>query len=155
MASKKYSASGVTTTAATRTMLQIVSAATIRPCIAEIQVSSAGTPADNAAQYQLKRFTVAPTVTSFTPTALDPADPASLCATGTGGVGFNASAEGTYTANSQLDDFATNQRATVRIVANPGYEFRAPATAANGLGLQCIAIGGSGIATLVTFLWEE
>ena len=150
MASRKYSTSGATVTAATKTMLTLVSAATVRPCIAEIQVSSAGTPADNAAQYQLKRFTAAPTVTAFTPVAIDPADPASLCSSG-----FNASAEGTYTASSQLDDFATNQRATVRIVANPGYEFRAPATAANGLGLQCIAIGGAGISTLVTFLYEE
>lgn len=147
---RNYGTSGATTTAATKTMLTVISAATVRPLIYDVVVSSAATPADNAAQYQFKRCTTAGTVTAFTPIALDNGDPASLSSSG-----FNASAEPTYTASSQMMDFATNQRATFRWVAAPGGELRSPATAANGIGLQCIAIGGSGVSTLVTFHFAE
>jgi hypothetical protein len=97
----------------------------------EIDLGSPSTPADNAADIQVKRFTATGTATAFTPTALDPADPASLTA------GFiNATVEPTVTANSQMLTFGWNQRAAYRWLANPDSEIVAPATASNGLLLE-------------------
>jgi hypothetical protein len=118
--------------------------------IADIIISSVATVADNAGEYFLQRYTAAGTSTSVTPQALDSGDPA---ATATAGV--NHSAEPTYTSNAVLLRLATNQRATFRWVAAPGYELKLPATAANGVGLLANAIAGSAIAMSYTILFEE
>ena len=80
----------------------------------------------------------------------DSADPAavSVC-------GKNHTVEPTYTAIASLLDIALNQRATFRWVAAPGSELMAPATAANGIGLQCQGVGGSGVAVIATVLFAE
>lgn len=147
---RRYSISGTDTNTASTTQLGLTSTAAIRPMICDIIISSVATPADNAGEYFLQRFTAAGTSTAVTPQALDPGDPA---ATATAGV--NHSAEPTYTASAILLRIATNQRATFRWVAAPGFELKLPATAANGVGLLANAIGGSAVAMAYTILFEE
>lgn len=114
-----------------KSIIGLTSAATVRPKLYEINLGSPATPADNAADANVKRFTATGTVTAFTPTALDNGDPASLTA------GFvNASVDPTITSNSQMLAFGWNQRAAYRWLANPDSEIVAPATASNGLVVQ-------------------
>jgi hypothetical protein len=147
---RRYAISGTDTNTASTTLIGLTSAATVRPKIYDFVVGSAATPADNAFEFQLKRYTAAGTSTSVTPQALDPGDPAALAA---GGV--NHSGEPTYTANAILFDTAVNQRATFRWVASPGGEIILPATAANGVGLFSTAVGGSAYTVLMTVHYEE
>ena len=147
---RRYSAVGSDTNTAATTMWSVISATTIRPKIYEILIGSVATPADNAWEFVIGRITTAGTSTAFTPIALDPADPASLAA-----VGFNHSAEPTYTANAYLLRIAGNQRAAVRWIAAPGGELTLPATAANGAGCLSNAVGGSAVVMTFTIHWEE
>lgn len=146
---RRYSGYGSDTNTASTTQVELRSTTAIRPRIYDLLVSSNATPADNSGEYVLKRSTTIGTSTSFTPVALDPGDPA---ATATFGV--NHSAEPTYTANSDLLHFATNQRATFRWVAAPMGELVLPA-AANGVGLFAVAVGGSAVAMQYTIHFEE
>ncbi len=138
-----------TNTAAT-TQAGVTSAATVRPKIYDLICGSDATPADNAAEFNIQRYTAAGTSTACTPVALDPADPASLSA-----AGFNHSAEPTYTANLLLHEWAQNQRATYRWVAAPSSELVLPATAANGAGIITVTVAGSAVNTNFTILIEE
>ncbi len=127
-------------TAAAKTILTVVSTAAIRPRVIEYKSSSLGTPgSDQSYEVQLKRFTAAGTTTALTPASTDSGDPASTFTAGS-----NASAEPTYTANTLIDDYGANPRATFRWVA---YDQRAeiilPATAANGVGWLLNALGGA------------
>lgn len=137
--SRKYSIHGEAISndpAAPNSLLTLVSAATIRPEIFEVIVGCSAAPADNAARYHVQRFTAAGTSAASPPTpqALDPADPGPLAT-----AGHNHSADPTYTAGAILLQLPANQRVTARWLANPGCELKAPATAANGLGLRCAA----------------
>src|SRR5579883_1595852 len=132
MTPRRYSINGSITAAASKTILGVTATAAVRPTIYDVMLSSNATPADNSSEWQLLRYTAAGTSTAVTPTALDSGDPAS-----TSTAGKAHSAEPTYTAGSVLLDIALNQRATVRWVAAPGSEIASPATASNGLGLQC------------------
>ena len=93
-------------------------------------LGSSATPADNAIQWFLQRYTAAGTSTAVTPTALDPGDPAA-----TSTAGQNHSVEPTYTASLILFHLALNQRATHRWIADPNGPIVIPATANNGVGL--------------------
>jgi hypothetical protein len=146
---RRYSVSGGQTSAASKTSVAIYSTAALRPFIYDVISSFTGTPADNSAEYQAKRCTTTGTSTAFTPLALDPGDPA---ATGTAGVAHTT--EPTYTASSQLLDWDQNVRATFRWIAAPDSELYLPAST-NGIGFQCIGIGGSGQANVLTALYRE
>lgn len=116
---------------ALKTLLTVISAATIRPKIYDLIIGDSATPADQAAEFIAGRFTAVGTAgSSFTPNPLDPNDPASLAS-----AGISHSAEPTYTANQGLLNIRMNQRATFRWVASPGSELVLPATAANGVGV--------------------
>lgn len=129
--SRAYSVVGVSGSGtADKTILGVTATAAVRPCIYDILVGNAQTPADQAVQINAQRYTAAGTATAFTPVAVDPGDPAS-----TATAGITHTVEPTYTANAVLLRFGMNQRATFRWVATPGYELKAPATAANGIGL--------------------
>jgi hypothetical protein len=147
---RRYNASGSDTNTAATTMWGVTSATTIRPAIYEVLIGSVATPADNAWEFILGRFTAAGTSTAFTPVALDPSDPAALAA-----AGFNHTVEPTYTANAYLLRIAGNMRAAVRWIAAPGGELKMPATAANGIGCLSNAVGGSAVAMSFTIHWEE
>lgn len=149
---RKYSIDGQDTNTAATTLLGLTSAATIRPRVYDLILGSDATPADNAAEYVLQRYTVAGTATAVTPQALDPADPASLAASTTGEA---HSVEPTYTANAILLQWAQNQRATFRWVAAPNGEIVLPATAANGVGIQVIGIAGAAVNTNAMIHYDE
>lgn len=143
---RRYSTSGNQNAAATTTILGLTSATTIRPRIYEIIFGSAATPADQAFNMQLKRFTAAGTATAVTSQALDPGDPASLAAGAE-----NHTAEPTYTAGAVMLSFSVNQQATFRWVTLPENGIVAPATAANGLGLQFVVVSGGTALSEATF----
>jgi len=126
-------------TTALTTAADVVAATTVRPAIFDIMVSAGGTVADQMLTSTVMRFTAAPTVTAVTPQALDSATVAAVAT-----AGENASAEGTYTAGSELLDIDWFMRATVRWVASPGSELLAPATAANGIGIRVKSAGYTG-----------
>jgi len=117
-----------------KTVGVLTSAATVRPKLAHFILSTLGVAADGVLEWKLQRFTAAGTTTGVTPAPLDPADPASL-ATG----GSNATVEPTYTANLIFFDKGLNQRVTYTWYAPQDGEIVAPATAANGLGMQVLS----------------
>jgi hypothetical protein len=143
---------GATNTGNT-TIQQTIGSTSVRFQVYDLVISSGATPADNAAEYQLKRLTAAGTVTAFTPVALDNGDPATLLTLTTAGCGYSATGEPTYTANSQLLDIGVNQRATFRWVARERSEIVAPAST-NGLGLF-VKAANAAFTTSVTQLHEE
>lgn len=129
-----------TQNASAKTALTVVATAAVRPRVIEYKTSTTGAPNSDASyEIQVKRFTAAGTTTALTPAATDSADPAATFTAGS-----NASAEPTYTANTTIDDFGANPRATFRWVA---YDQRAeillPATAANGVGWLLNLLGGA------------
>jgi hypothetical protein len=146
---RRYSSSGNQAALANTTIIGLTSAATVRPKIYDLIVSCGASPADLATIFHLERFTAAGTSTAFTPIALDPADPAALAS-----AGYNHTAEPTYTADAVLMKFSLNQRATFRWAAMPGSEIVLPNTAANGVGLQIQATGGTAVHE-ATILHEE
>lgn len=102
-----------------------------RGYIYDILVSSGATPADQAANMDVKRTTAVQTENSgFTPVPLDPDG-----AVSTFDAGASHTTEPTETANSEMMVFSLNQRATFRWVAAPGGELVLPATTANGINV--------------------
>ncbi len=78
-------------------------------------------------------------------------DPSDVASVSTGGI--THSAEPTYAATHAFD-LPLNQRATMRWVAQDGREFIAPATAANGVGLQMNTAGTALILNGTVFFRE-
>jgi hypothetical protein len=113
-------------------------------------LGSQATPADQAALYAITRFTAAGTSAASPPTP-NPVDPADIAAIAT--VGWTHSAEPTYAA-ADLLQLPLNQRASFRYVCNPGYEYVAPATAANGIGLRLVS-ATTAMVEYGTLLWME
>ncbi len=150
MGLKRYTEIGDQNATATMTILGLTSAATIRPHLYHITFGSDATPADQAFNMTLQRYTAAGTATSVTPVPQDPANPASLAAAGS-----NHSAEPTYTSALILHNFAINQQGTMVWQTDPEYGFVAPATAANGYGLYFQAISGGTANSRCTFMHAE
>ena len=147
----KYSIDGQDTNTAATTILGVDAGTTARRGkVYDLIVGSDATPADNASELNLQRYTVDGTATAVTPQALDPADAAALAEAGEA-----HSVEPTYTANAILLNIMLNQRATFRWVAAPGGELVYPATADNGLGLTSITVAGSAVNTGATIHFEE
>lgn len=146
-----YSAIGSSASASTNhTVVNVIAATTVRPCVFDIVPGNHATPADQSALFFLGRFTAVGTAgTNPTPQALDPA---AVAATATAGQGH--SAEPTYTAGATLLQLPLNQRATFRHVASPGYEFIAPATASNGLGWY-LSTSTAALIADATIFWYE
>jgi hypothetical protein len=130
-----YSVSGPNATGtANKTLVTVVSTTAVRPRLFDLTIGNSQTPADQAAQYAVTRFTAAGTAGSApTPNPLDPGDTAGVAT-----AGITHSAEPTYAATTLLR-INLNQRATFRWVASPGFELIAPATAANGLGMYLVS----------------
>jgi hypothetical protein len=135
-----YKGSGFIAVAATKTPLILGATTAVRPRLCEFSLSTSGAPTtDQGVEVKLFRATALGTTTAFTPIAADPADPAAVAT-----LGVNATVEPTYTANSQLIHRVFNPRATVQWAAyDPRAELIVPATAANGIGVQCIGAGGA------------
>lgn len=147
---RRYSGNGVTPAGTTLVIGMVVqNGATVRARIYDLIVSSDSSPADIATKFSVPRGTVSSTGTNFTPTALDPGDPASLL-TFKGGT-FSGP---TITANSALLFFALNQRATFRWVAVPDSELVIPATTDSWVGVESLSSGGTPNIDVVA-LWQE
>lgn len=147
---RRYSAIGADTVADETSLLGVTTATTVRPRIYELIFGSPATPADQAMEFYLQRFTAAGTATAVTPHGLDPADPASLCTAGQA-----HTVEPTYTAGQVLLDFAINQQATFNWKVLAEYGLVLPSTAANGAGLVCKEISGGSAALRAQLFWEE
>ena len=139
---RAYSAAGSGAVGADKTLVTMVSAATIRPAIYDIVIGCAATPGDSATKFVVQRFTAAGTPgSSVTPEPIDPADPAALASSGSGVF----SVEPTYTASKILQVISLNQRAAFRWIAAPGFEFKALATAASGIGVKSSTATGQAV----------
>ena len=150
---RKYGVIGYSAVGTNCTVLNLTSAATIRPKIYDVVVGSSATPADGASRFQLVRSTaVGAGGSTANMVARDPGDPASLASAKQNYAGTN---EPTYTANTELAGFSINQRNTFRWVAAPGGEIVLPATAANGVGLKTLSSNGTTAQHEATFFFEE
>jgi len=134
-------------------VITLTPTAAVRPTVYDILVGSHATPADNAAEFTLYRFTTAPTGaagTAITPAPLDSGDPASLT---TAGQGSYATTQPTL--GAAVLQWAQNQRATFRWVAAPTSEIVSAAGTANGLTLLNPGIGGSAVVYDGTIMFIE
>lgn len=119
-----------------------------RAKIFELMLGQSANPnaTDTFVQWDVSRFTAtgAGAYTSWTPTALDPADTAAIVQ-----AGINATAEATtFTANSSLFNVALNQRGAFRWVApQESQSLVMPATASAGLSLRGLSGTYTGAAT--------
>lgn len=146
----RYSVDGQDTNTLSTTVLALDGTTTARGFIFDLIVGSDATPADNAAEYNLHRFTVNGTGTAVTPQPLDAADGAAEID------GTEAhTTEPTYTANAVMLNWSQNQRATFRWVAAPGGEIVIPATSDNGIGLLVQTVAGSAVNTVATMHYLE
>ena len=128
----------------TQTLLVITSNANVRPCIYYLLVGALASPADNALEFLLQRYTAPGTSTAVTPQQTDPADPTPQTT-----AGQNNTVEPTYTAGAFLLDVPLNQRATQTWVAlDENDQFKLPAVANNGAGLQPIHASFTGNVTV-------
>ena len=140
MADRFFGLSGSVAVGTNKALWNLISATTVRPRVYDIVVGCVATPADLGTNFQVVRTTAVGTEGSgFTPTALDPGSPASLCDIAQGVF----TAEPTKTASSSILSFSMNQRATFRWVAAPGGELVAPKSANNGLCLESLSSGGT------------
>lgn len=150
--SKKYAVSDaqIAAVAATaKTMAIVTATAAIRPAVYDYIVGASGTPADNVMTYALQRFTVAGTTTAKTPNPMDSADAAAVAV-----CGVDASIEPTKTAATTNVVIPANQRASFRWVSAPDGEFRAPATAANGIAATVLSAAYTGVAACTVHFME-
>lgn len=138
------------TASSTVPMWCLTGATTRRLKVFEMMFSSDAAPADQASKFALLRTSARGTQsTTITPNPLDPADPAAVATFDTAWSG-----NPTITASSELLQMATNQRATMRWLANVGSELVVPATA--GAGLACMSVVTTGAANHVfSTLWQE
>ena len=143
---RKYATIGSQAATAADSVVALTSATTIRPEVYEVVFGSGESPADQAFNMQLKRYTAAGSATAVTPQALDPADPAALAAGAS-----NHTVEPTYTSGATILSFSVNQQATFRWAVPPGEGIMAPATASNGLGLQFVVVSGGTALCEATF----
>lgn len=129
-----------------KTLLAVMASSSVslqRGKIVEFLFGTDGTPADQAMNFDVSRITADGTATSVTPNKLDPADGAFL-----GAATANHTAEPTVTANSRVEGFGVNQRATSRWVAFPGQELVYPAIANNGFAFRAKSPGYTGTAVV-------
>jgi len=143
MRGRRYSIDGEQNVASpTDTMLGLTATSAVRPTLYDLLIGSAATPADNAIEWYIQRFTAAGTGTAVTPQALDSGDP-----TATGIGAEDHTVEPTYTANAILWRLPLNMRASHRWVADPDGGLVLPATANNGAGLAPVHASFTGLVS--------
>ena len=156
-AGRRYNLGGQLTATAAKTRAVTIGNATVRPRTYMLMLSAiSATPNDYVNEYTLKRVSAIGSlaVTSTTPAALDPADPASLLVGGAALTGINATGEPTYTANSDVLSFSHNQHAVFAFYAPEGGEFVQEASVTKGLGLFFVA-GATAYSDVLSWHWQE
>ncbi len=131
-------------------ILGLVSAANVKPHLYDITFGSAATPADQAFNMKISRFTAVGTATTVTPEPLDPVDSAAL-ASGRS----NHTAAPTYTSATECLSFSIHQQNTYRWQTLPELGIVAAATANAGLGLYFDVVSGGTALCEATFLHYE
>lgn len=145
---KAYVCSGdVTIGAAPKTLLAVIGAAARRPKVAQIIISSSGTPADAVVKFAVRRFTADGTGSAATTFAADPGDGSPTCT-----AKYNYTVEPTYAAGN-MAEIAVNHRATVIETAILGGEFACAVGTANGIGI--VALNTNADAWNITMCFEE
>ncbi len=144
---KAYASSGQVTGAATKTIISLAASATRRPKLLQVIIGCEGTPADNVAEFAIRKFTADGTGTGGTTFQADSADGAPLVTTKN-----NYTVEPTY-ASGNVAEISVNQRATVIWNAPLGAEPAIAIGTANGIGIQ--AITAPSLAYTITTIWDE
>src|SRR5688572_9208681 len=133
----KYHATCTATNTASSTvpMWCLTGGATKRVRLYHMIIGSPATPANQAADFGVRRTSAAGTTSSaFVATKLDPADPVAIAV-----FDITWSANPTITASSDLCNIAMNQQATAQWMVDPSNGLVIPATAAAGLAMMSIA----------------
>lgn len=148
-----YSADGQAANTASTSIMGVDAGATPRRVkVYDLILGSDATPADNAAEYNLSRYTGDGTPGSVVvPKPLDFADPVALADAGEGVYTI----EPVYTADEIMLNWSQNQRATFRWVAAPGGEIICPATTDSGVGIESITVAGAAVNTTATMHFNE
>jgi hypothetical protein len=146
-----YSIFGDQAATADDTILTIISATTVRPELYYLVFGSAATPADQAYNMQINRFTADGTGSAITPVALDPDTGVTAKATSKD----DYTVEPTYTAGSVMLSFSVNLQATYQWYAPPRGRIISPATAANGVGLLFKVVSAGTALCQTTMHFEE
>ena len=129
---KAYTTSGQVNGASTKTMISLRATATRRPKLLQVIIGCAGTPADNAAEFAIRRFTVDGTGTVGSVQQADLADGTPVVATQN-----NYTTEPTYIGGNMFE-ISLNQRASVIWNAPLGAE-PSVTLGSGGIGIQAIA----------------
>jgi len=144
----KYHTHGTDTAEAALSVVSVISATTTQPEIHDVVMSSSSAPADQTVHYQWRRFSADGTGTAVTPTPLDFNGPASLATSKE-----NYTITPSLTAGEMLLNVAHNLRASPRWIASPGFQWRIPALAGDGICQNCVAVSGTLVAeTTILFL---
>lgn len=146
-----YGASGSAAVGTNKANITIIGGTAVRLIVYDVVIGSAATPADQASRFQVQRFTASGTGAASPPTPepLDSADVAALATTKHGAFTVEPTLAGKPYLNISL-----NQRATFRWVADPSRGFKPPATADNGIAVNCLSGTGSA-AHEASIVWEE
>lgn len=139
----------------TNAPLNIISAATVAPFIYEINSGCVATPANQAVEWAVNRFTaVGNNQGAITPSRVNAPGGTAIVAATTAGTG--SSAFNTYTANDYPHGWAQNQNTAYRWVAStPDRRIELPSTTANGVGIMPIAATASILSWSLNVAFEE
>ena len=129
---KAYATSGQVNGASTKTIVSLRATSTRRPKLLQVIIGCEGTPADNVAEFAIRRFTVDGTGTVGSVQQADLADGTPVVATQN-----NYTTEPTYIGGNMFE-ISLNQRATVIWNAPLGAE-PSVTLGSGGIGIQAIA----------------
>lgn len=144
---KCYACSGQVNGAATKTMVALAASAARRPRLLQVIIGCEGTPADNVAEFAIRKWTAVGSGTPGTTFQADSADGAPQVTTAN-----NYTSEPTYTSGN-LVEISVNQRATVIWNAPVGAEIAVPLGTTNGIGIQSIT--APTLPYTITMVWDE
>jgi hypothetical protein len=127
----------------------------------DFQIGTNGAPADNELEFDIVRVTLGTTPAGITGTlississnfSIDPGDFTLQSA-----ISINSTGEVGITVVSEVWYMAMNQRASYRMVVNPGSNLIYPANSSagnNGLALRCRSLGYTGTVTATVWMSE-
>lgn len=143
---KAYATSGQVTAGATKTIIGIRATATRRPKLLQVIIGCQGTPADNVAEFAIKRFTTDGSGTVGSANQADLADGSPVVTTQN-----TYTTEPTY-AGANVAEISINQRATVIWNAPLGAE-PSVTLGSGGIGIQ--AVSAPTLPYTISLVWDE
>jgi hypothetical protein len=143
---KAYATSGQVTGASTKTIISLRATSSRRPKLLQVVIGCEGTPADNVAEFAIRRFTVDGTGTVGSCYQADLADGTPVVTTQN-----NYTTEPTYIGGNMYE-ISLNQRATVIWNAPLGAE-PSVTLGSGGIGIQ--AITAPTLPYTIGLLWDE